>query len=170
MIEAVVNKAKSPYNPVRAVSLHLVYERCKTSHLDKGLGGHRPALTGRDISRLLGRGPGPDFTLPTEAAYVPPTATSRSGWSAEPPAGHHDQPVPGAPRPTRSDADLLDQCSLSRGHLGAPPRRRPRSPQRPPPLPGHTSTTTAKPSEATSTTPAYDPRPVEYGKGEMKVT
>jgi LCP family protein required for cell wall assembly len=153
MIEAVVNKAKSTYNPVRAVSF--ISSMTHDVTLDKGLGATALLSLAEKYHAFSGNSL-TNFTLPTSGAAYAPYGDESVEVVTEPAAAIMiNQFLGGAPNeaPTPPLNQYGDPEDTSVPSTTAPPVT-----STPTTGSGHT-TTTAKPSEATSSTPAYDPRP-----------
>jgi LCP family protein required for cell wall assembly len=153
MIEAVVNKAKSTYNPVRAVSF--ISSMTHDVTLDKGLGA-TALLSLAEKYHAFSGGSLTNFTLPTTGAAYAPYGDESVEVVTEPAAAIMINQFLGS-APNTALTPPLNQYGEPED-TSVPSTTAPPVTSTPTTGSSHT-TTTAKPSEATSSTPAYDPRP-----------
>ena len=148
LMEAVINKAKSTYNPIRAAGFILVHDPRRD--LGRSTECHGPAVVGRALPRLFGSSLA-TFTLPTTGASFEPYGGESVEVTDEPAAGEMITQFLGT-APSAPVTPPLDQYGNDES-TGVPRTTAPATT-----APTSTKTTTA-PSTANSSIPAYDPRP-----------
>ena len=153
IIEAVVNKAKSTYNPIAAASFisSLTHDVTLDNQLSAGtlldLAERYHAFSGSSLT---------NYTPPTTGAELRPLRRGRRDRPAAPGAGRRS-PSSWAPPPTRSTTPPLDQY----GNPIPAPTVTPTTAPVATTAPASSSPTTTAPSSATTASdiPTYDPVP-----------
>jgi LCP family protein required for cell wall assembly len=153
LIEAVVDKAKSTYNPLRAVSF--ISSMTHDVTLDKGLGA-TALLSLAERYHAFSGGALVNFTLPTTGAAYAPYGDEAVEVVNEPAAAEMLTQFLGT-APETATTPPLDQDGNPED-TSVPVTTTTAAPVTVPTSGGHTTTTTT-PAGATSAIPAYDPRP-----------
>jgi LCP family protein required for cell wall assembly len=154
MIEAVVNKAKSTYNPIRAASF--ISSLTHDVTLDNKLG----PTTLLDLAEKYHAFSGSslqNYTLPTEAGSYAPYGDEAVQVVQEPNATQMITQFLGT-APNAPSTPPLDQYGDPQS-TAVPPTTTPTTSATTTTTPTNSATTTPAPSTATKTIPYYDPRP-----------